>query len=377
MNADPNWTLDNIQKLRAAFGQATTMPLADPSNTFDDREISYAGYVKADYGLDIGDMPLTGNLGVRMVYTTSKMNAYLTSVDALGNISYTPLQTKSNDFNWTPSFNAKLAIRDDLQLRLAASKTVERPTFAQLNPGLYLSSGSATFQNNGTAGNPDLSLVKSNNVDLGLGYYFAGRGAITGTAFYRQINGYVQYKSAPETHGGLTYQVTRPQNSGQGFLQGFELAYTQWYDNLPSLLSGFGLSANATFIEGHFRDIVTGQVEPYAGVSRWSFNVIPMYQHGPFSMRLSYDWRSSYQVGYTFADGTSVNPPTAYTKPYGELGLSVDYDWNDHVTLTFDMNNVLDSIYQDHFGSGTFAKYYPRDTRHYDQVYEFGLRYRM
>jgi outer membrane receptor protein involved in Fe transport len=102
-----------------------------------------------------------------------------------------------------------------------------------------------------------------------------------------------------------------------------------------------------------------------------------MYESGPVSIRASYNWRSSYVSAANLADAGSIQPPTAHTKAYGELGLSADYAWSDHLTFTVDVSNVLDSIYQDHFGEDAFASVYPRDTRHYDRVYQVGLRYRM
>ncbi len=377
MNANPNWTIANIQTLRAAFGQPTTAPAAIQSNSFDDRELGYAAYLKANYELMLDDMPLTGNFGVRVVDTKSDMKAYVTSVDTMGNITYAPITTGKESADWMPSLNAKLGLQDDLVLRLAVGRTVTRPTFAELNPGLYLTAGSNTYANNGTAGNPNLAPVKSNNADLGLEYYFGKGGLLNATVFYRQIDGYIQYLSAAEVHGGVTYEVTRPQNGGGGHLQGLEAGYTQWFDMLPGFLSGFGLQANGTFIEGRFLNLPSTDKVPYGGVSKYSFNFVPMYESGPVSVRLSYNWRSSYVSGTTLQDATSVNPSSSYTRPYGELGMSASYTWNSHLVFTFDANNLMDSIYQDHFGQGAYANIYPRDTRHYDQVYTVGLRYKM
>ena len=227
MNANANWTVANLPTLRADFGQPTTTPAAIPSNSFDDREQGYGGYLKANFDGTVGDMPLDGNIGLRLVDTQADMKAFQTNVDPSGNITYTPLATSKSTLDWMPSLNAKLSIQDDLVARFAISRTVTRPTFAQLDPGLYLSGSTLTYQNNGSAGNPNLAPVKSNNVDLGLEYYFGKQDMLAGSLFYRQIDGYIQNKSAPETHGTCgtpigpcIYQVTRPQNSGWGFSGG-------------------------------------------------------------------------------------------------------------------------------------------------------------
>jgi TonB-dependent receptor len=195
--------------------------------------------------------------------------------------------------------------------------------------------------------------------------------------FYRQIDGYIQSKGTDETYGGVSYLVSRPYNSGIGFLQGLELGITQWADMLPGFWSGFGIQVNGTIIDGHFRDISTGDIEPYAGVSKYSFNIIPMYERGPLSVRMSYNWRSSYQVGYTYCSTGSINPCEVYTRPYGELGASASYNIGTHIVVTLDANNILNSIYQDFYGKGAWQDIYPRDTRHYDQTVTFGVRYKM
>jgi TonB-dependent receptor len=378
MNAGGDWMFDHVSQLRTAFGQPTSDPAPILSNSFADRESSFAGYLMGNFDLSVADMPLTGNIGVRITDTLSKMDAYNTQVTPGNPPTYTPTQSSREDTDIMPSLNAKLQVEDNLFVRLGIGRTVTRPTFAQLNPGLYLSASGLTFNNNGSAGNPELHPVKSDNYDLGAEYYFGKADALTGTLFYRQIDGYIQSIIRTETYGGIDYAVTRPVNSGVGFLQGFEVAYTQWADFLPDFWSGLGIQLNGTFVEGRFTDITAvGGKHPYAGVSKWSFNVIPMYEYGPVTIRVSYNWRSSYQVGYTFTDTSSTNPAEVWTKPYGELGLSASYNITEQLVATFDANNLMDAKYQDTFGKGAFATIYPRDTRHYDQIYSLGLRYRM
>ena len=58
---------------------------------------------------------------------------------------------------------------------------------------------------------------------------------------------------------------------------------------------------------------------------------------------------------------------------HSRLDLSASYQLNDHITATVDATNLLDSHYQDYFGSPEF----PRDTRRFDRTIVFGIRYRM
>ncbi len=274
---------------------------------------------------------------------------------------YLPTESDKNSLDVLPSLNARLQLQDDLFLRFAASRTVTHPTFLQLNPGLSLSASTATLLGSGTSGNPDLSPEKSNNADLSLEYYFGRQNALTGAIFYRQVDGYIQNTIAPETIAGITYQVTRPTNAPAGHIDGAEMGYTQFFDSLPGLLNGLGFQANGTYVEGVFQNI-----------SKWSYNLVGIYEKGPASFRVAYNWRAGFNVGA--APGGGQQPNTIYAKAQPWLDLSASYRVLDQLTLTFDATNLLNSYYQDYFGNQAF---YPRDTRRFDQTFALGFRFRM
>ncbi|MDP9011694.1 MAG: TonB-dependent receptor [Pseudomonadota bacterium] len=260
-----------------------------------------------------------------------------------------------------PSLNARLALQDDLFLRLAVSKTVTRPTFLQLDPALSLSASTATLLGSGTSGNPNLRPAKSANADLSLEYYFSKGNALTGAVFYRKVDGYIESIIAPETISGITYQVTTPFNAPAGHISGFETGYTQFFDFLPGLLNGLGMQANGTYVSGDFQNI-----------SKWSYNLVGIYDKGPASVRVAYNWRAGFNV--SGAPGGGQQPQTIYAKSQPWLDLSASYRLLDRLTLTFDATNLLNSYYQDYFGS---QAYYPRDTRRFDRTYALGLRFKL
>jgi TonB-dependent receptor len=264
-----------------------------------------------------------------------------------------------------PSFNARAQIQDDLFLRLAASRTVTRPTFAQLNPGLTLNNSTATLLGSGSSGNPALAPVKSDNADLTLEYYFGPTSSVTGAVFYRHVYGYIQNEVTSSTLAGVTYNITSPVNASAGVIKGLEVGYTQFFDFLPGWWNGLGVQANGTYVDGTF-----------ANISRYSYNLVGIYEHGPVSFRVAYNWRAGFLAGP--ADGGGQQPGTVYADAQPWLDLSASYKVNDNLTLTFDATNLLDSYYQDHFGKGAANAYaYSRDTRRFDQTIEFGLRYKM
>ncbi|HKD23424.1 MAG TPA: hypothetical protein VKB71_15515, partial [Rhizomicrobium sp.] len=91
----------------------------------------------------------------------------------------------------------------------------------------------------------------------------------------------------------------------------------------------------------------------------------------PVSFRVAYNWRDGFNVGP--APGGGNQPGTIFAKAQPWLDLSASYKIDDEFTLTFDATNLLNSYYQDYFGSPEF----PRDTRRFDRTIVFGIRYRM
>jgi iron complex outermembrane receptor protein len=225
--------------------------------------------------------------------------------------------------------------------------------------------------------------VKSDNLDLAYEWYFAKAGSITATAFGRKFKGYVQPGHENQVYGGLTYRITRPQNTGNGKLTGLEVSYQQFYDFLPSVLSGLGLQVNATFTNGTTEDPVTGEDKTITGVSKQSFNIIALYEKAQWSGRLAYNWRSKFPDTYAIVSNLSSSranltaapaTPGAYdlwVKATAQMDGSISFKPSDHFTLTFECINLLDTEFKDYFVD---QNTYPRDTRRYDRTYEFGFR---
>jgi TonB-dependent receptor len=366
LDADPAWLNHNIGYLRTLYGQSPTgeRPPLDPTQSFDDREISYAGYVKANF--EFGEAhPLVGNIGLRLVETRLDLRGNSLIVTSPDNTNYTfnysATESKENSFDWLPSFNARLTLADDLFLRVAANRSVTRPTFLQLDPGLTLSASTATQLGTGASGNPKLNPEKSTNADLSVEYYYGHQSFLTGGLFYKQIDGYIQQGIAPETIAGIIYQVQRPTNAPKDHIEGAEASYTQFFDFLPGWFSGLGLQTNATYADG-----------PFQFISKWSYNIIGIYEKGPGSLRVTYNWRSKANVGE--APGGGQQPDTVFAKAQPWVDLSASYKVTSFLTVTFDATNLLNSYYQDSFGTQSI---YPRDTRRFDQTYAVGFRFRL
>ena len=370
-SADENFLLNNTDTIRAIFHHPLGLPPADPSRTFKDTEKTGAFYGLANYDLKTGDVPIDGLFGVRFAHTNDTLSGFQRQT-VNGNTSGDYVLTTVGRQRWEtlPTVTTRVHLQPDLQLRGSVTKAVTRPDFSALNPALSLTSPGPTLPGQGSGGNPDLSPIKSTNYDVSLEYYPSRTSQATVTGFYRTLDGYIQSYGSSETINGSVYTVTRPRSTHNGYLKGLETSYQYFFDFLPEAFKGLGFQANYTYIRGETENPLTNQKQPIAQVSKNNYNLILIYEKGPFSSRLAYNWRGTFIDSF---NQSGIQPTTVWVQPTKRMDFSASYAVSRNVTLTFDATNILKSKYHDNFGN---VPMFSRDVRSYDSTYELGVRCR-
>ncbi len=347
-------------------------------------EKTQAVYAFARFGSDTAlPWPVDGNVGVRVVQTETETEARVqlptfSSPTCVGpdaaacadfNQAYAFSQGGviqgvgvSNDYTEVlPSLNLRLHLRDDLQLRFAASRAMVRPDFNQMQPYTTLTvnfqADGYTLDPNtpytGTGGNPNLRPIKADQFDASLEWYFAPQGSLTGAVFYKKIKDYIYSGVSTEsfTNNGETieFDVTRQMNGEEGDVQGFEVAYQQFFDFLPGAFAGLGVQANYTYIDssGGRNTAVNifdpnqttggGNLDlPLEGMSPTSYNLAALYERGRISARLAYNWREKYLLTTSAAN---INAPV-WSEDYGQLDGSIFFNVNDDVKIGLQGTNL-------------------------------------
>ncbi|WP_255367395.1 TonB-dependent receptor [Dyella sp. OK004] len=347
-------------------------------------------------------VPVDGNIGVRLVRTDVDANGFgqypdLTtsgvadSLKAIYNGAYFPLTGRGHYKNALPSFNLRFKFTDNLQWRLAASKAMSRPDFTQLQPFLNMSAtlnadNTAVTKWNGTAGNPSLKPMRANQYDTALEWYFAPAGQLYTTLFYKDVRDYISSQTRTETYNGQPFEVTRPYNMGKGRIRGGEFGYSQFFDFLPGWLKGFGAQANFTYVDSkggtntatdpYFNTTVTGVTLPLEGLSKRSYNLVGMYEQGPWSVRLAWNWRSRYLL--TTSDAATHLP--TWADDFGQLDGSVFYRINKNVQIGLQTNNLTNATTKVLMGPTSYAdgtvdhRLYTRGWFINDRRYELVMR---
>ena len=351
------------------------IPAYVQNERLDALEKSYAFYGQFHYGFDVGGVPVDGVVGARIVNT----KAQLTGNALVGG----ELQTTTSRQNYVdvlPSASFRAKFTDQLQLRLSATETRTRPEYNQLNPAVTIGSPGVT-PITGNSGNINLQPILSTNYDASLEWYFSKTGSLTGAIFRRDVQGFITNLNSQVDLGFATpVTVNRPENGGKGRLQGAEVAFQTFFDFLPGVLSGFGTQLNATYIDASQALPVSlgvaGQDSDIPGVSKWSYNAVGIYEKGPVSARLAYNWRS--RVTNFFAtDNAGQLIGAEFNRPIERLDFSLSVAAIEAVTLTFDVSNITGSPYRAlRAVPGLANASYPRDVRYESRVVALGARFR-
>ncbi|WP_300973871.1 TonB-dependent receptor [Sphingomonas sp. LHG3406-1] len=368
---------------------------ANPRSIYNADEKTLAGYVQAHYA--IGDS-IDGVIGLRAVRTES-------NVAGTSNVAgvFRPVDVGNKYTDWLPNASLRWRAMDGLQLRLSATQTRTKPTFADLNPSSDVGapSGQCNAQGQSTTadpfacirtgggGNPFLEPFTSNNYDASLEYYFGRTGLIAGAVFRRDLKGFFQNQTIRYIDPNLgALSVTAPVNTNSGRIDGAEVQFSSFFDFgfLPAFLRNFGAQANLTYLDTEVTDPnpIIGDRQ-ITGVSKWTYNLVGMYEGGGFAARVSYNKRGRFLGFIDVRDGANPNSFFGdyyyqYGKPAGRLDLSTSYTFNDKVSIFADWTNILGNAYKEYLSSarnGAARSDYIRFQRFEETTFSFGVRARL
>jgi len=333
---------------RLAFGITAPLPTAGgPLGVWRIREATDAGYAEAGWKLPA--LALDGQVGLRLVRTRSTLSGNQ-SVPSSGTIEPLAIDTTTTD--WLPNASLRWHASGPWQLRAAASRTITRPDFNLLSPSITLTPNSINPQlNQGTAGNPALRPLRATNADLAAEGHFGAGHAAALTLFWKRVDGFIATLSQAETHDGQLYQVNRPYNADAGHIRGAELSYQRFLDFLPGAWRGLGLQANTTFVDSSTYDRVLRANVAMQNLSRRSANLVGLYEHGDWSARLAWNWRSSFPSGTVSVVGLGALQAT--TRAYGWLDASLRWRISERLSWSLDGGNLLGTLRRSHFGVAT------------------------
>lgn len=425
-------------------------------------ETSFTAYAMASFAVDSWRIPVSGNVGVRLVHYRDHASSYRwtpplegVSIENLSdpvtgdwlapklNATMTPTLAEGGrtQTDILPSVNIQAQFTPELKVRFAFSQAVNRPTFAQMNPrgfisGTYVGTYDAYF--NGSWGNPNLKPEKAEQIDLTAEYYFASGGMIHVAGFWKNIRNFISTTQAAvptsftATWAGLanpgmwqpgdptkatmctgpasamnctvTASVTQYFNESEAArIDGFEIGVQKYLSFLPDPFDGFGVDFNFTYIDssqpGALAYDMKGQPIsglPVTGLSKNTLNLAGLYDKGPLSVKVAYNWRSSFLAStaawqtsgtYNYVNninygGNQVGTVTTFALPVyqyavGSLDANITYQLTDNISWTVEASNLTRAVTRLYMMEGYTSSgkerlfnrsWYLADTRYTSQI---------
>jgi iron complex outermembrane receptor protein len=392
------------------------MGAEDPGNLPDTRSVAnrdvtertFAGYVMAEYDADLGNMPIRGNVGVRVVNTRVTSDGLRSDLSVVTNPDGSIRLVTSGDFDTVtiksqntrtlPSLNAIFEVAPNTLVRAAVYRAMSRPNPSALGAGrtILLEDGTSftsiedAIRNITANGSPRLKPLMSWNGDLSFEWYPNKDSILSATVYYKQFSGGFQSVVFDEdfTIDGqsVSIPVTQTRNSpDKSRIYGLELTAATRFSFLPKPLDGLGAKISYNYANSNFKtqdirlgdvydpetDSVSPGIIPPAGLSGYSKHVLSAqayYEIGPVSLQAIYNYRGKY-----FQDFVGGNSQLRYVAPSETVDFRASLDLMKGVSLRFEALNLFNepkATYMPVYGSS-------RQYHYYGAKYFIGIRARI
>lgn len=302
--------------------------LPNPARDYDLSEKTLAGYLMFSAEGTAFGIPVRVNAGVRLISTDFSVDTLLQTGTAAAPI-FNPV-TDTNDYiNVLPSANAVFNVSEDFLVRLSASQTMQRAGIAELAPSIFVN----TTNRSATGGNAQLKPPTAVNADISFEYYTGRSSLVSGAIFYKEVSDFIASNTTLglfpgyESLGIIPY--TRPDNVASAKVKGFEVGIQQFFDFLPAPLDGFGIIANYTY-----SDATDSNGFPLVATSKNSYNLVGLYEKGPFSARIAYNYRD--EAVFEFTEGRP-----SFIGARSQLDAQMGFDLTDNIAVQFQAQNLF------------------------------------
>jgi iron complex outermembrane recepter protein len=307
------------------------------SRDFDLQEKTISGYLMFDGEGEIFGRPAKMNAGVRFSNTDFSVDTIrvLTTTVVRPNgttatvTTETPVTDTNSYVNVLPSANVSVNVTDNFLVRLSASQTMQRAGLVDLAPNTFVN----PTNNTSGGGNANLSPPISSNLDVSFEYYTGKSSLISGALFYKDVEDFILSSTIEEIIPGFEneglFRTSRPFNVASAKIRGFEVGVQQFFDFLPEPFNGLGVIANYTY-----SDTEDSNGFPLAAASKHSYNLVGLFEKGPLSARVAYNWRDD-----SVFELTQDRPDVIAAR--SQLDAQLGLDLTDNLSLSLQATNLI------------------------------------
>ena len=319
------------------YGGYTQPSFADsflPANYWRVHEQDTEAYAKLNFAQDVGNVPMNGNVGVRLVSVSTTSTGFQ---ELNGTGVYTPDSEGNSYVDVLPSLGLNFSLTDDTKLRFGLARVMSRPPLDELRAGRSLYD--TTLPYTGTAGNPKLNPFLATQADVSYEWYFHPESLFAVAAYYKDVDTNVGYKTDEATINGQNYLITGPFNGKGGQMEGLEFTFQTPFYFVPHL-EHFGVYSNLALAASNIHEFSpVNNPLPMVGLAATTAEFDLWYSQFGFDARLGLKYHSPFTViyGWDASQLTRLDSETV-------LGLSLGYQINKQLSIRFQANNLTDQI---------------------------------
>ena len=350
-------------------------------------------YVKANIDHNLFGLPLTGNVGMQLVYTDQSSDGFSARQIGPGVAETVAVSGGAEYLEILPSSNFILEVGDDMFARFAVARTLARPRMDDMrasrtfsyNPTLADSDDINRSPWGGGGGNPELKPYIADVVDLSFEKYFANRrGYVSLAGFYKHLESYVYSRNqifdfSNYPTGGVepvlrTGLVNAPDNGAGGWIKGVEFAVSAPFEIFHPVLEGFGGLFSASATDSEIQPDPTQPPTALPGLSETVLNGTLYYERYGFQSRVSARYRSDYLGEVAgFGNGRTLRSVAAETVIDAQIGYEFQSGPLEGLSVLAQVNNLTDEPFKT-FENGDERR--TIDYQSYGRTFAVGVNYR-
>ena len=272
------------------------------------REKIYQFYSQLDIKTKAGDVPVTGNIGFRLIHTSQDSKGY-----AEDGAAVYPVEAGDKYWQFAPSLNLNFELPDNNILRFSLARQIARPRMYDLRAGRYFGYDTTKANSSdinqspwsGGGGNSSLRPWVADSADLSFEHYFnENKGYYAVTGFYKKLRNFIYDQAALADFSGYPIRgttptlfegvVTQPENGDGGNLYGVEFSLQLASELLSEDIKGFGIQFGGAITKSSIKPWgPDGGDAPISGLSERVGEITIYWERFGWSARVSNRYRSA------------------------------------------------------------------------------------
>ncbi|MDP2714858.1 TonB-dependent receptor [Rheinheimera sp.] len=318
---------DALGLYRSGFYTETNAALLENGrygDTYNIEEKLTTLYGMLDISTEIGNIAVSGNVGVQIVRADQQGQGFSATTNSRGFTEAVPVSAGTDYTDVLPSLNLSFEVADRQYVRTGLSKVMSRPRMDDMRPNSQvtfafndtniISTDPLNSAWGGNGGNTELKPLEADQFDLSYENYFHDNGFFAASFFFKDLKNWHRndtlivdfsdnyipgfHQTSPDP---ITGEVREPgtflgrldvrQDGLTGFVRGYEFQASVPFDIIHEALDGFGIVASATFMDGKLDD--GGRVP---GLSEEIYTLTAYYEYKGFEFRISGTKRDEFQT---------------------------------------------------------------------------------